>query len=109
MIRVTALYPQASDTHFNMDYYLHKHIPLVKARAKEIGVSIGVEVDKGLGSLTPGDPAPYQIVGFMIFDKLEDFQNLVTHHGQELIGDVSNFTNVPWQMQISDTIVTAAQ
>ena len=109
MIRVTALYPSTSDTHFDMDYYMNKHIPLVKARGKEIGVNVGIEVDKGLGSLTPGDPAPYAIVGFMIFDKIEDFQNLVTQHGNELIGDVSNFTNSPWQMQISDTILTAVQ
>ena len=46
MIRVTVLYPRSSDTHFDMDYYLNKHIPMVKARAKEIGVGIGIEVDE---------------------------------------------------------------
>ncbi len=107
MIRVIALYPRTSDTHFDMDYYMNKHIPLVKTRAKDIGVNIDIQVDEGLGTITPGDPAPYVIVGFMNFDKIEDFQSLVAAHGNELIGDVANFTNIPWQMQIGQVVLGA--
>ena len=107
MIRVMALYPRTNDTFFNMDHYLNKHIPLVQAKAREIGVNVGIQVDEGLGTLTPDDPAPYFIVGFMNFDKIEDFQNLVAIHGNELLGDVGNFTNVPYRMQISNTIFSA--
>ena len=107
MIRVTALYPRTSDTFFNMEYYLNKHVALTQARAKEIGINIGIQVDEGMGTITPGEPAPYVIVAFMNFDKIEDFQNLVATHGNELIGDIANFTNIPWQMQISNTVFSA--
>jgi hypothetical protein len=32
MIRVTVLFPKTSDSHFDMNYYLTKHVPMTKAK-----------------------------------------------------------------------------
>ena len=58
MIRLTALWPKTNDSHFDMDYYLSKHVPMTKTKFQSSGISVEAEVDEGLGTLTPGEPVP---------------------------------------------------
>ena|GEM_PF-4514154 len=53
MIRVTVLWPKTSESHFDMDYYLSKHVPMTKARLQSMGFPVEAEVDEGLGVLRP--------------------------------------------------------
>jgi uncharacterized protein (TIGR02118 family) len=103
MIRVSVLYPKTSDSHFDMNYYLTKHIPRVKARLQGMGLK-GTQVDEGLGSAAPGEPAPFAAIGYLTFDKIENVQQAFGTHGAELMGDIPNFTNVQPQVQISSIV-----
>ena len=107
MIRVTTLFPRTSDSHFDMDYYLSKHVPMTKAKLQSLGFPVEAEVDEGLGTVTPGEPAPYAAIGYLLFEKMEDLQNGLATHGAEIMGDIPNFTNVQPQIQIG-TIVLGA-
>ncbi|MFN0120076.1 MAG: EthD family reductase [Blastocatellia bacterium] len=100
MIRVTALYPQTEGSHFDMEYYLGKHMPMVAARLAAHGMVRG-EVDAGLAGLAPGAPAPYVAVGYLIFETLEGFQQGLAAHGPEILGDIPNYTNIEPILQIS--------
>lgn len=103
MIRVAVLYPQQNDSHFDLDYYLNRHIPLVKERLNPLGL-IRVEVDEGIGTSAPDQLAPYAAIGYLVFERIEDFQKGFSAHGAELIADIPNYTNIQPQIQISRTV-----
>src|SRR5215207_4491587 len=88
MIRVTTLFPKTSDSHFDMEYYLSKHVPMTLSRLQSLGIPVEAEVDEGLGTVTPGEPAPYAAIGYLLFEKMEDLQNGLATHGAEIMGDI---------------------
>ena len=100
MIRVAVLYPQQNDSQFDLAYYLNKHIPLVKERLNSLGL-IRVEVDEGIGTSAPDRLAPYAAIGYLVFERIEDFQKGFSAHGAELVADIPNYTNIQPQIQIS--------
>lgn len=102
MIRVSILYPNGPDANFNMEYYKTQHIKLVKDRVGSALVS--AEVNNGLGSAVPGEPAPYIAAGHLLFNSLEDFQAAFGPHAEEIMGDIPNFTNVEPVVQISEIV-----
>ena len=102
MIRVSVMYPNESDQ-FDMDYYLNKHIPLVRQLLDSFGL-VRTEVDKGIGTQEPGAPAPYAIIAHLIFNSIEEMGKGLGAHDPELAADVPNFTDIKPQFQISEMI-----
>jgi uncharacterized protein (TIGR02118 family) len=105
MIRLTALWPKTSDSHFDMDYYLSKHVPMTKARLEGLGFPVEAGVDEGLAGFPPGEPAPYAAIGYLLFENMEDLQKGLATHGAEMIADIPNFTNVQPQIQIGSVVL----
>jgi len=100
MIKVSVLYPHKDDAKFNMDYYLTKHIPLVRQR---LGTALkGVSVDQGIAGGAPNSPAPFVAVCQLLFDGIAEVQSAMGTHGPELMGDVPNFSNIEPTVQISE-------
>ena len=100
MIRVNVLYPNSPDAKFDMNYYLTKHMPMV--REKSGAACKGVAVEQGIGGGAPGAPATYIAMGHLSFDSVEAFQTVFAQHGQALLADIPNFTNVQPVIQVSD-------
>jgi uncharacterized protein (TIGR02118 family) len=107
MIRVTTLFPKTSDSHFDMEYYLSKHVPMTMSKLQSLGIPVEGEVDEGLGTVTPGEPAPYAAIGYLLFEKMEDLQKGLATHGAEIMADIPNFTNVQPQIQIGNIVLSA--
>ena len=105
MIRLTALWPKTNDSHFDMDYYLSKHVPMAKAKFQGVGIPVEADVEEGLGTLTPGEPAPYAAIGHLLFETMEDLQKGLAAHGAEILADIPNFTNVQPQIQIGSIVL----
>ena len=103
MIRVSVMYPSGAGTKFDYEYYVHKHMTLVKTRLGSAGLR-RFEVDKGVAGGAPGAPAPFACVGHLYFDSIGAFQEAMKPHGKELFADVPNFTNITPQVQISEII-----
>ena len=103
MIRVTALYPNKPGGKFDFDYYINKHMKVVKDKFGPMGL-VKTEVDKGLAGGAPGAPAPYVAIGQLIFNSSEDFQKCEAAHGGNLKADVTNFTNIDPQFQVSEIV-----
>ncbi len=103
MIRVTVLYPNEAGRTFDHDYYVNKHMALVRERLKDFGV-VRTEVDRGLAGGAPGSPAPYVAIGHVYLNSLEGFQQGMGRHGKEIMGDIPNYTNIQPQIQISEVI-----
>lgn len=103
MVRISVIYPNQPGKKFDLDYYTGKHMPLVEQRLRGYGL-VRWEVDKGLAGGAPGSPAPFVAVGHIYFQQLADFQKGIGAHGQELFGDVPNYTDIEPQVQIAEIV-----
>lgn len=104
MIRVSAHYPAAEGATFDHDYYASTHLDLVKDRWAQ-WLRRG-EIDRGVAG-AGGAPAPYLACGYLYFDSMEDFQAAMEAHGEEILGDIANFTTAEPVLQISEMTVSA--
>ena len=103
MIKVTVLYANKPGGKFDFDYYIKKHMKLVKDKFGPMGL-VKTEVDKGLGGRGPGAPAPYVAIGHMVFNSIEDFLKAEQAHGKDLGADIPNFTNIEPQFQVNEIV-----
>lgn len=100
MITVNVLYPNEEGAKFDMNYYLSKHIPMVK---KLLGPALkGCIVEQGLGGGAPGSKAPYSVLCHLRFESLEAFQNAFGPHAAEIQADVRNYSAVEPAIQMSE-------
>jgi uncharacterized protein (TIGR02118 family) len=103
MIRITALYPKTSDSRFDMDYYLNTHTPLVRRLASEAGLT-RIEVDEVMGGAGPDEPPQFAVICTLTFETLEGFQAGLASHGEAIMGDIPNFSNVQPIIQVSRVV-----
>ena len=101
MIRVSICYPKTEDSHFDMDYYINKHMKLVEERMDGYGL-VDVAVDKVIANGLPKQAPVYAAIGYLTFETLEGFQNGMREHGREIVDDIPNFTNVHAVINISE-------
>ena len=103
MICVSAFYPGAGESRFDMQYYLEQHVPLVGRLLQPFGLK-KMEVDEGLAGGLPGTPANYKIIFRMYFDTLENFQTALSTVGNDIFADIPNYTDIPVELQVSNTL-----
>jgi uncharacterized protein (TIGR02118 family) len=104
MIRVTALYPNKPDAKFDFDYYLNKHAKMFVEKLTPFGF-VKAEIDRGIGGIQPGSPPPYVALMSIVFNSIDDFQKFLGAHGDEIMADVPNYTNIEPQMQVSEIVM----
>lgn len=101
-ITVTVMYPNTPGSKFDMDYYLGTHLDLV---GKLWGDSlISARAVKGLGTPDPDTPAPYQVMAILEIESMAVLQQMIGDHGEEVMGDIPNFTDVTPTVQISENL-----
>jgi uncharacterized protein (TIGR02118 family) len=99
MIKVSVLYPNASDVKFDMAYYLDRHMPMVRGL---LGSALkGMTVEQGLAGGQPGAAAPYVALCHLSFDSVDAFQSAFDKHSAQILADIPNYTNVQPKVQIS--------
>jgi len=99
MIKVSVLYPNGADSKFDMNYYLTKHIPMVKQKLGTAWKSVTVE--EGISGGVPGAAAAYVVTAHLSFDSLDSFQSAFGPHAAAIMGDIPNYTNTQPTVQIS--------
>jgi len=100
VIRASVMYVNEPGKKFDLDYYVNKHIALIKERLGPIGL-VRCEVDK------PADPSsPFIAIGHLYFNSLEECQSglLGPDNSAAFIADVPNFTDATMQLQISEIV-----
>lgn len=102
-IKVSVIYPDGEGKTFDMDYYCNKHIPMVAGLLGD--AVIGATVEKGIGGAAPGSSAPFQAMGNIYFVSAESFQNSFGPHAEQIMGDVTNYTNIEPQIQVSEVMI----
>ncbi len=100
MIIVTVVYPKTAESHFDLDYYLQKHIPLVKARITGME---SIRIMRGTGALDGGRPG-FEMIALLHFSSLERMRDALAAHGQEIMGDIPKFTDIQPLIQINEPV-----
>jgi uncharacterized protein (TIGR02118 family) len=100
MVNLSVLYPHKDGARFDMDYYLTKHMALVRERCGAAVKSMSVE--QGLAGLSPNSPPAFVVVTHLGFDSLAEFQSAVGPHSAEIMADIPNFTNIEPTLQFSE-------
>lgn len=101
MIRVAVLYPNKAGAKFDHQYYATSHMPMVKKKLSSFGL-IKAEIDTGLGGGAPDSDAPYASIGYLLFDSIENFQKGMGAHGEEIMSDIPNYTDIAPEIQVSE-------
>ena len=100
MIKVTILYPKASGSRFDFDYYLNTHMPMAIAR---LGHAMSaITVDRPLEPGAPWPPSPYYAVCNLICESPQAFEAAFLPYMAELQGDAPNYTDVAQEVLITE-------
>jgi len=100
-LSLQVIYPKVDGTHFDMDYYLGTHMPMV---GEHMGAHIQqVLVTKGLGGGGPDAPPPHYAVATMTFaDK--DALDAALAAAPPVVADIANFTDTQPQMMVGEVV-----
>ena len=100
MIKATLFFPGGEDDAFDMDYYLNKHVPLIK---RLLGKAIkGLTVEKGVSGGAPGSMAPFIAVAGLYFDSMDAFQDYFEPYAGEIMNDLMNISDSKPLLLISE-------
>lgn len=86
------MYPNDDDIHFDRQYYMATHMPLVESTWKKYGLTSWqvIEYSKALD----GGKPPYLIAAKLEWESEESLQNaLQDPDAAKIFGDIPNFTN----------------
>ena len=99
---VSVTYPHSEGSHFDTNYYLTKHMPLVRERWTSLGLK-GTQILKGSPG-PDGVAAASTMMVLLDFESAEAFGKAVATHGDEVMGDVPNFTDIKPVVQFNETL-----
>ena len=102
MTVIAVMYPSASGTTFDQDYYMQTHIPLVRRLWSPLGLQ-DVKVLRGVAG--PDGAAPtYSIVALLSFASMDAFKAAAAQHGAEIFADIPKFTNGKPVLQFNEAL-----
>jgi uncharacterized protein (TIGR02118 family) len=100
MIKISVLYPYKDGAAFNMDYYINRHVPMVR---ETLGAACkGTAIEQGLSGPAPGSQPTYVAMGHILMDSVEAFQAAFAQHGPKFMADIPNYTAIEPIIQISE-------
>lgn len=102
MIRITAAYPRATGKRFDMDYYVHKHLPFVLKEFGPYGL-IKAEADRPLEKPGGGE-SPFFCVGYLYFRDLAGFQKAFKEAGAKVMAEFPKYTDVMPIIQVGEIV-----
>lgn len=97
MIKVSVLYPNTPDGHFDMEYYTTRHVPMVLERCGGAVSPAGIE--RGIAD------APYRVAGHLLFESKESMDEVLARHMAEFLADIPNFTNIQPTLQMAEVVL----
>ena len=104
MIKVTVLYPNEEGKTFDHDYWTSTHLNLVQSLLGPMGLVNG-EMEKGVSGTDPNSPPPFVAIAHLYFNTVEELHAAFMAHASEIMADISNYTEIKPQFQISETLI----
>jgi uncharacterized protein (TIGR02118 family) len=103
MIKVSVMYPASAGSKFDWEYYLGDHLRLAHRLLDSKGL-VRIEIDRGVGSLPPGAPAPYHAVGHLFFRTMQEMMEALGATAMEFIEDERKYAPNGSVVQISEVV-----
>ncbi len=103
VIKVSVLYPNGQDKTFDMDYYINKHIPMVLSLLGD-KVKLGA-IERGLRGSKSGTVAPFVVMAHLYFNSMHAFEESYRPNEEEILKDMTNYTNITPVIQVGEVIV----
>lgn len=103
MIKVSVMYPNGPDAHFDEAYYRDRHMPMVKQLMGDCCVSYAIDVAAAAGSSATN--APYIAMGHLFCESVDAFNAGFGPHNKQIMADIPNYTNQSPLIQISEVLV----
>lgn len=103
MIKVSVFYPHDPAKKFDFDYVVNAHLPMVERLLRPMGLQ-SAGIDKGISKPDPKAPAHFVAINHLYFNTVEEVHQAFITHGSEIMSDVSNYTNITPQIQISEVV-----
>ncbi len=100
MIRITVTYPAAAGSRFDQVYYESKHRALLERLLSDHGLQ-RVEIDQCVADGAGGKP-PIVAGAHLIFNDLAGFQAGMAAHGEVIMKDIPNYTDIAPSIVISE-------
>jgi uncharacterized protein (TIGR02118 family) len=102
MIVLSLFYPNEPGGRFDEEYYLNRHIPLVRERWGPMGLT-DIRLLRGIG--TPdGASAWYRVVALVSFDSSEELSQALAAHREEIFASIRRYTDIEPVVQISEEL-----
>ena len=101
MIKISFSYPYTENARFDHDYYQQTHMKLVSDRLSPMGL-IQYGIETGLSGGAPGTNPIYTATGYIIFNTQQEFQAVMEAHGEEILKDIPNFTDINPVVNVSN-------
>lgn len=102
MFRIILTYPDGKDAKLDFDYYIGKHVPLTKALLGEHGL-IDIQANRCLQTLE-GDKPGFVCITVVDFSDKEAFDTAYAIHGETLLADIPNYTNIEPEVDICEVL-----
>jgi uncharacterized protein (TIGR02118 family) len=103
MFKVSVLYPHTPNASFDMNYYVTKHMPMVRDK---LGPACkGMAIDQGVAGGAPGTPPTYVAIGHFLCESVQAFQAAFGPHAKEIMADIPNYTKIQPIIQFSEVKV----
>ncbi len=102
MITVSVIYAKNDGSRFDYDYYLKRHVPLVVSRWGGMGL-VKAKLLKGSAALDGSGPG-IELIALLSFDSVDAVRVAMAAHGDEIVGDIANFTNVQPVIQMNEPL-----
>ena len=90
MLVIAVMYPGADGAHFDHDYYMAHHMPLVRRLWDPMGLR-AAQVMRGMPAPDGAAPA-YIVTTLLTFDDMDAFKAAAGQHGAEVFADIPKFT-----------------
>lgn len=104
MVRVSVMYPHRDGARFDVQYYAKTHMDMVRKAFADYGLQ-DIRVDQGVMGGSSKAPPVYACVGTLTFDTMEHYKTAFREHGQPLMDDVPNFTDIQPVVQVSEAVL----
>jgi uncharacterized protein (TIGR02118 family) len=101
MPNLSVLYPKTDSSTFDHDYYLERHIPLVRSLLTRTGLE-RIDLMRGQPALD-GTPPTFELIGLLTFPSVEQLLKGLDQAGP-ILADIPNFTNVQPLLQVNEPI-----
>ncbi|MHA6688072.1 EthD family reductase [Mesorhizobium sp. A556] len=102
MIKFHVMYPPQEGGHFDFDYYVDHHMPLVTGLMGAACVSISL--DKGLSGFRAGSEPPFVAQATVACASMDDLKSSLFPHLPTISADIPRFTNIKPVIWVSELV-----